>query len=73
LPALDDSERALAAEREHPHHVRDLAIGGDELLELGIPVGPAVGRALQALLDDVLTDPARNTPEWLRERAKALA
>jgi poly(A) polymerase/tRNA nucleotidyltransferase (CCA-adding enzyme) len=73
LPALDDMERALAAEREHPHHVRDLAIGGDELLELGIPEGPAVGRALQALLDDVLTDPARNTPEWLRERAKALA
>ena len=53
--------------------MRDLAIGGDELLELGIPEGPEVGRALAALLDDVLTDPARNTPQWLRERAKALA
>jgi poly(A) polymerase/tRNA nucleotidyltransferase (CCA-adding enzyme) len=73
IPALDAMERAVGAEREHPHRVRDLAIGGDELLELGIPQGPAVGRALQALLDDVLTDPARNTPEWLRERVKTLA
>ena len=66
-------ERAVQAEREHPHRVRDLAIGGDELLALGIPEGPKVGWTLKALLDDVLTDPARNTPEWLRERAKALA
>ena len=66
-------ERAIEAERAQPHRVRDLAIGGDALLELGIPQGPAVGRALRALLDDVLADPARNTPEWLRERAKALA
>ncbi len=73
LPALDGMERAVDAERSHPHRVRDLAIGGDELLALGIPEGPAIGRALQALLDDVLTDPARNTPEWLRERARALA
>ena len=73
LPALDGMERAVDAERAHPHRVRDLAIGGDELLALGIPEGPAVGHALRALLDDVLTDPARNTPEWLRERAKALA
>jgi poly(A) polymerase/tRNA nucleotidyltransferase (CCA-adding enzyme) len=73
LPALDAMVRAVEAEREHPHRVRDLAIGGDELLALGIPEGPKVGRTLQALLDDVLADPARNTPEWLRERAKALA
>ncbi|HET7558659.1 MAG TPA: CCA tRNA nucleotidyltransferase [Limnochordia bacterium] len=42
-------------------HVRDLAIGGHDVMEaLGIPPGPAVGAALDWLLDAVLDDPVLN-------------
>ena len=46
-----------------------LAITGADLLALGIPAGPELGRLLSRLLDAVLEDPARNT----RERLLALA
>jgi tRNA nucleotidyltransferase (CCA-adding enzyme) len=45
--------------------IADLRIGGDELRSLGIPAGPIYAKILQALLDRVLEDPARNTPEAL--------
>jgi tRNA nucleotidyltransferase (CCA-adding enzyme) len=45
--------------------IADLRIGGDELRRLGIPAGPIYAKILQALLDRVLEDPARNTPEAL--------
>lgn len=73
LPALEAMEQAVMREREHPYRVSDLAIDGNDLLALGIPQGPQIGRALDALLDDVLADPSRNDPDWLRERARALA
>ncbi|HET7189456.1 MAG TPA: CCA tRNA nucleotidyltransferase [Gemmatimonadaceae bacterium] len=46
-------------------HVADLRVGGDELRQLGIPAGPIYAKILQALLERVLEDPARNTPEAL--------
>ena len=52
--------------------MRDLAIGGDDLVALGYPPGPPLGRALQIMLDEVVTDPSRNTREYLVERAKDL-
>ena len=45
--------------------VADLRIGGDELRQLGIPTGPIYAKILQALLEQVLEEPARNTPEAL--------
>lgn len=42
-----------------------LAITGADLLALGIPAGPELGRLLTRLLDAVLEDPARNTREGL--------
>ena len=47
----------------------DLAVGGDELRNAGIPPGPRLGATLQRLLAAVLDDPACNT----RERLLALA
>ena len=42
-------------------HVRDLAVGGQDVIEtLGVPAGPVVGRALEALLERVIVDPAMN-------------
>jgi tRNA nucleotidyltransferase (CCA-adding enzyme) len=48
-----------------PIQVGDLRIGGDELRRLGIPAGPIYAKILHALLERVLEDPARNTPEAL--------
>jgi poly(A) polymerase/tRNA nucleotidyltransferase (CCA-adding enzyme) len=55
-----------------PHRLRDLAIGGDDLLALGYPAGPELGRALTTLLDEVVHDPALNTREALLKRAEEL-
>ena len=62
----------LEQERTQPHRLSDLAIGGADLIELGYEEGPALGRALESLRDDVVADPSVNTPEELLERARRL-
>jgi tRNA nucleotidyltransferase (CCA-adding enzyme) len=69
-------ERLLAESRALA--VTDLAVDGrDVMRELGVPPGPAVGETLEALLEEVLDEPARNTREHLtmrlRERRAAAA
>ncbi len=49
--------------------IRDLAIGGNELADMGVPRGPVMGRILAELLETVLDDPALNTPERLLDIA----
>jgi len=61
---------AVDRERGSAHRVRDLAINGDDLLALGYKRGPAIGRALHSMLDEVVRDPQLNTREHLIERAK---
>lgn len=51
--------------RGDPLSVRELAIGGADLLRLGVAPGPEVGRLLAALLERVLDDPDLNAPERL--------
>lgn len=54
--------------------VRDLKINGRDLMtSLGLKPGPALGRVLNELLEEVLTDPSLNERERLLERARALA
>lgn len=55
-----------------PLEVSDLAVGGEELLRLGVPRGPAVGEMLSQLLSMVLDDPNANRREILLDRAKDL-
>ena len=52
---LDLQRRTLAIlARAEPLAARDLAITGKDLMtELGVPAGPALGRTLAAVLDDV--------------------
>lgn len=51
--------------------VRELAVGGDEVMaRLGIGPGPAVGAVLTQLLEAVLDDPALNDRERLLEIAE---
>ncbi|MEO8875754.1 MAG: hypothetical protein ABI461_09225, partial [Polyangiaceae bacterium] len=52
---------------------RDLEIDGKDLMrELALKPGPILGKILTALLEDVLTDPAKNEPIWLLGRAREL-
>lgn len=50
-----------------------LAVTGQDLAAAGIPAGPAMGRILAALLEEVLDDPARNERAHLLARARELA
>jgi tRNA nucleotidyltransferase (CCA-adding enzyme) len=52
---------------------RDLAIGGNDLMkELGLKPGPAIGKILSALLEEVIADPAKNERETLLALAKKM-
>jgi tRNA nucleotidyltransferase (CCA-adding enzyme) len=63
--------RALLEEqRSSPHRLKDLAVDGADLIELGYSEGPELGRALERLLDDVVDDPALNTRDELLARAR---
>ena len=48
-------------------------VSGDDLRRLGIPAGPIYAKILHALLERVLEDPARNTPEALLAEVPQLA
>jgi tRNA nucleotidyltransferase (CCA-adding enzyme) len=62
-------KRLRRAALRDPVEVGDLAVDGDDLRAAGIAAGPAMGRTLQALLEWVLEDPARNTRDALLARA----
>lgn len=47
----------------------DLAIDGNDLIGLGIPKGPEIGRVLNYLTDLVLEDEKYNTKEYLLKKA----
>lgn len=64
--------RAVRIAYRDPVEVSDLAVNGDDLLALGIQ-GKTLGSTLRELLQLVLEDPARNTPDELLARAKELA
>jgi tRNA nucleotidyltransferase (CCA-adding enzyme) len=49
--------------------LKDLALNGTDLIRIGIEPGPAVGEALEQLMDAVLTDPGLNTKEKLTRYA----
>ena len=55
-----------------PIEIADLAVDGEDLQQAGIKNGPAMGKALHALLERVIDDPALNTRAALIEIAKRL-
>ncbi|HUO56212.1 MAG TPA: HD domain-containing protein [Candidatus Paceibacterota bacterium] len=55
-----------------PISVGMLAINGSKLMEMGEPAGPRIGWILHTLLEEVLDDPKKNTPEILEMRAREL-
>jgi tRNA nucleotidyltransferase (CCA-adding enzyme) len=56
-----------------PIELADLQVNGDDLRRAGIPAGPIYAKILHALLDQVLEDPARNTPDRLMAEVPRIA
>ena len=57
--------RMRQSQLRDPLELADLRVTGDDLRRAGIPAGPIYAKILHALLERVLDDPARNTPEML--------
>jgi tRNA nucleotidyltransferase (CCA-adding enzyme) len=75
LDVLAQFEQRAAAElaRKPPLSLSDLAIDGKQLIaEAGFRPGREIGSALEALLEQVIEDPALNTTAQLVEHARAL-
>ena len=51
-------------------HLKDLAINGKDLLDMGYKPGPGIGKTLQSLLELVLDHPEYNTRERLEAEIK---
>ena len=66
------ARRAIVIAFRDPIEIADLAIDGDDLRRAGFRPGPELGKILNALLQWVIEDPARNVPELLLERARWL-
>lgn len=74
LPALEETRRRaedLLAQGACLG-LGDLAVNGDDLLELGFAPGPGLGRALDRLLEAVLEDRLPNRRAALLEEARTL-
>ncbi len=52
--------------------IKDLAVNGRDLMQMGVPQGPDIKRILSALLEEVQEDALDNTREALLARARAL-
>ncbi|MBV8065514.1 MAG: CCA tRNA nucleotidyltransferase, partial [Actinobacteria bacterium] len=68
---LEELRASLERELSSPHRLSDLAIGGDDLIAAGFVEGPAVGEALQRLLEAVVDDPSLNTRADLLARVQS--
>ena len=71
-PAARLYRRMLKVAFRDPIELRDLAVDGEDLKKAGIAGGRELGRILQALLQRVLEDPARNTTDWLLQEGVRL-
>jgi tRNA nucleotidyltransferase/poly(A) polymerase len=72
IAEAEQFRRLVEAERGAPHRIADLAVDGGDLLALGIPQGPAIGRTLDELLARVVDEPALNKRHSLLTLAEAL-
>ena len=72
LIELKDRIAKIEAEKS-AQSLKDLAVNGRDLMDLGIPAGRQIGYILNELFQCVLDDPAMNTKEKLLNLAKNLA
>jgi len=67
LPLADRVEKVL--NEKQAFSLKDLAVNGRDLIDMGIKPGKTIGIILGELLETVLDDPAQNTRETLLEIA----
>ena len=74
LDRIDEMDRVghEIMNNAEPLSVKDLAIGGKDLMDLGIARGPEIGTILKALLREAVDEPERNERETLLEEAEKL-
>jgi hypothetical protein len=70
IEALGRFREVVQQQRSSPHRLRDLAVDGNDLIELGFQPGPQLGRILHELLDAVVDEPSLNTRDELLSRAR---
>ena len=62
--------KELILSQEKPYKLSQLALGGDDLIALGIKPGPQMGKALGEMLELVIEERLKNTKEDLLQYAK---
>jgi tRNA nucleotidyltransferase/poly(A) polymerase len=72
LEALIVFRGIVERELTSPHRLSDLAVDGTDLIQLGYEPGPALGRTLRRLLEEVVDRPTLNRRETLVARAEEL-
>lgn len=67
IPALDELKERVdkVVSEKQALSVKDLALNGNDVMHLGIPKGPRIGKSLNYLLECVLEDPSQNNKEQL--------
>ncbi|MDX6439802.1 MAG: hypothetical protein QOF45_2385 [Gaiellaceae bacterium] len=70
LERLDRFHDTLVREVDSPHRLDQLAVDGNDLIELGWEPGPGLGAALEHLLACVIGEPSLNEREWLLAEAE---
>ncbi len=65
LERLKDAVDTVLCDKQ-PRTVKDLAIGGSDLIEWGMKPGPEIGRMLDKMTDLVMRDPSMNSEEALK-------
>jgi putative nucleotidyltransferase with HDIG domain len=70
LERLDRFHETLLRELDSPHRLDQLALDGNDLIELGWQPSPDLGAALDHLLACVIGDPSLNDREWLLAEAE---
>ena len=70
LDRLERFHETLRRELVSPHRLDQLAVDGDDLIELGLQPGPGLGAELDHLLACVIGDPGLNEREWLLAEAE---
>jgi len=66
---MDEFEVLVREALGDPTTVRELAINGSDLIDLGFEPGPEIGMVLDTMLRQVVGNPSLNNPEWLRAEA----
>lgn len=64
IKKIEDEKNALS--------LKNLAVNGKDLIEIGIPAGKELGSILTELFETVLEDPAQNQKETLLNIAKKI-